>query len=426
MSEDPPSRAVVNRVKRIAPGARVSGKFGDFIVSTDGKRRKRARVFGHVIEAAAANKYRVLFDNNITLECFSNSLRVESASSSVPPDVPPPPPQDHSDNPFEQQRAEAAREQFEADCQEQEEEEHLPSSSPEAEDEAGEENAAEEEQGGSQENPDPEGLMPGQLPGATEAVQPDYQSRKRAAIIKIKELVGKDVIIKSGRDQICWTVESEHDPPPEDCLSHTQPGMPLGLTDFIVSEYRQDEVLCCLFLHLSFKDWKTKVLLLNEAIKHSKAKVKAFTAQEFLIGLGLLIGSAEFAQQGKDLFVSRDQKKCGGGDIEIWSSLIPHPSFDCHMSYSRFKDFRRFLPEIWYDFQLKDEGDPWWMFAGAVSEFNDIRRERVRASSWKVIDELMSAWRPRTTALGGLPNISFILRKPEPLGEGLLSSCFLL
>ena len=88
MSEDPPSRAVVNRVKRIAPGARVSGKFGDFIVSTDGKRRKRARVFGHVIEAAAANKYRVAFDNNITLECFSNSLRVESASSSVPPDVP--------------------------------------------------------------------------------------------------------------------------------------------------------------------------------------------------------------------------------------------------------------------------------------------------------------------------------------------------
>ncbi len=28
----------------------------------------------------------------------------------------------------------------------------------------------------------------------------------------------------------------------------------------------------------------------------------------------------------------------------------------------------------------------------------------------------MSAWRPRTTALGGLPNISFVVRKPEPLG----------
>jgi hypothetical protein len=31
----------------------------------------------------------------------------------------------------------------------------------------------------------------------------------------------------------------------------------------------------------------------------------------------------------------------------------------------------------------------------------------------------MCAWRPRTTALGGLPNISFVVRKPEPLGTEL-------
>ncbi len=28
----------------------------------------------------------------------------------------------------------------------------------------------------------------------------------------------------------------------------------------------------------------------------------------------------------------------------------------------------------------------------------------------------MSSWRPRTTKLGGLPNISHVPRKPEPLG----------
>jgi hypothetical protein len=88
MFEDQSSHAVINRVKRIAPGACVSGKFGDFIDSTDGKRWEQARFYGHVIEAAAANKYRVAFDNNIALECFSNSLCVESASSSVPPDIP--------------------------------------------------------------------------------------------------------------------------------------------------------------------------------------------------------------------------------------------------------------------------------------------------------------------------------------------------
>jgi hypothetical protein len=89
-------------------------------------------------------------------------------------------------------------------------------------------------------------------------------------------------------------VESEHDPPPEDCLSHTRSGMPLGLMDCVVSSYRQDEVLCLLFLRLSFKDWKAKVSLLNEAVKNSKGKVKVFSAQEFLMGLGPLIGAAEF------------------------------------------------------------------------------------------------------------------------------------
>jgi hypothetical protein len=68
--------------------------------------------------------------------------------------------------------------------------------------------------------------------------------------------------------------------------------------------------------------------LLNEAIQCSKAKVKQFSASEFLIGLGLFIGCAEFAQNGKDLFVSQDQKKYAEVEIETWSSLIPHPSFD--------------------------------------------------------------------------------------------------
>ena len=41
----------------------------------------------------------------------------------------------------------------------------------------------------------------------------------------------------------------------------------------------------------------------------------------------------------------------------------------------------------------------------------------------KVLDESMSSWRPRTTATGGLPNISFIMRKPEPLGTELKTVC---
>ncbi len=108
-------------------------------------------------------------------------------------------------------------------------------------------------------------------------------------------------------------------------------------------------------------------------------------------------------------------KKIDCNDKENWDSLVSHPSFDNHMSYSRFKEFRRFLPEIWVNEAAKDE-DPWYKFSSAIDDFNDIRRTSITTSRWKVADESMSAWRPRTTALGGLPNISFVVRKPEPLG----------
>ena len=40
---------------------------------------------------------------------------------------------------------------------------------------------------------------------------------------------------------------------------------------------------------------------------------------------------------------------------------------------------------------------------------------QVVSSYEKVLDESMSSQRPRTTTTGGMPNTSFILRKPEPL-----------
>lgn len=67
--------------------------------------------------------------------------------------------------------------------------------------------------------------------------------------------------------------------------------------------------------------------------------------------------------------------------------------------------------------------DPWWKFKKAIDQFNKIRMMQVVSSYEKVLDESMSSWRPRTTATGGLPNISFILRKPEPLGTELKTVC---
>ena len=85
-AEEPP-RSV--RVKRIAVHARVSGKFGDFIDNDlSGRRRTRSRIFGTVVEAVDSKRYKVIFDNGQLLECYSNSLKVET-SGSLPPDLAP-------------------------------------------------------------------------------------------------------------------------------------------------------------------------------------------------------------------------------------------------------------------------------------------------------------------------------------------------
>jgi hypothetical protein len=103
-------------------------------------------------------------------------------------------------------------------------------------------------------------------------------------------------------------------------------------------------------------------------------------------------------------------------DFNQWPSISPSPQFEQYMAFSCFKDFCQFLPRLFAD-ESKKENDPWWEFSGAVEEFNLIRSTKVICSPWISINETMCVWRPWTTALGGLPYISFIVRKPEPLGK---------
>jgi hypothetical protein len=105
-------------------------------------------------------------------------------------------------------------------------------------------------------------------------------------------------------------------------------------------------------------------------------------------------------------------------DNDVWPSLCQDPHFEQFMPFSRWKDLWRFFPEIFAD-EAKKETDPWYQFSSVIDEFNTICQSEVVSSQWISIDETMSAWKPLKTALGGLPNISFIVRKPEPLGKNL-------
>ena len=57
----------------------------------------------------------------------------------------------------------------------------------------------------------------------------------------------------------------------------------------------------------------------------------------------------------------------------------------------------------------------WWRAKHLFDGFN-IACKNIAASFLKVGDELMSGIRFRTMAKGNLPHLSYIFRKPEPLG----------
>ena len=162
------------------------------------------------------------------------------------------------------------------------------------------------------------------------------------------------------------------------------------------------------------------MLAMNKAIvyynQHSSTrKIKLFTEGEFLIALGLLIGSVCYAQKGSALWND-------GRSFKNWETIEPAADFDKYMKAYRFKEFRRFLPVI-YENPLTQHIDPWWKFSEAIKEFNKARKDIFNTSNVFGLDETMSAFKPQKTKTGGLPNITYILRKPEPLGTEFKNGC---
>jgi hypothetical protein len=87
-----------------------------------------------------------------------------------------------------------------------------------------------------------------------------------------------------------------------------------------------------------------------------------------------------------------------------------------YMKFHPFKLWKQFIVKVNEESARKRDGDPWWQFATPIDGLNDVRLNKISNSLWDILDESMSSYHPRTTATGSLPNISFILRKPEPLG----------
>jgi len=202
----------------------------------------------------------------------------------------------------------------------------------------------------------------------------------------------------------------------------------LGLReiDAIMRKAGFDVLLAFIFIFISFKDWEEKLDKMNEAVQLENEKVAGgkkvplFSAEEFLKGFGILIAAAGYNCKGAELWSKEPEGDIWfGNDVSTWPNIIPAPNFSRFMSLNRFNQWRKFITFINKDPTLMHDGkqDPWWEFSGAVDEFNQHRLRCLLHSLRLIEDESMSAWVPRTTPTGGLPNISHIDRKPEPLGK---------
>jgi len=356
--------------KRLCPNQHVSGSVGEFIEGPS-KRRRRQRWFGHIVRAVGENKYLVRSNNGEEKECSSNILKVEHIAASLPPDVPVPIPE----NVREEVMLEGAIAEIEHDAEEGED---LPDIRPEEEDveqeeemeEQNEEPCAEESNQNEATQNDAEGRMSGELPTAEQSSVKDYHSIKKAAKEKIAALVGHEVTVGTrSNGTMKWKVVATFEPPDEYLLGDTLNRESFGLKNFSSTDYKQSEVLADIFLQLSFMDWKCKVEKMNEAVKAEKCKCRKFSQEEFLIGLALIIGAAEFSQKGVDFFGSKEI--LDNKDDDLWHSISASPRFEQYMPFSRFKDFWHFFPSIFAN-QNKKDIDPWYQFCDSIEEYNQI------------------------------------------------------
>jgi hypothetical protein len=123
--------------------------------------------------------------------------------------------------------------------------------------------------------------------------------------------------------------------------------------------------------------------------------------------------------------ISRVFQQSGGKNISITKCIADilkqdFPLFE--ISRNRFQDLTALYPyafigpetttRVWNGAQ-----DPWYPIIDHVNGYNTNRTLRIAASKEKTVDETMSPFMPQTTKRGGLPHLSFVKRKPKPLGS---------
>ena len=244
-----------------------------------------------------------------------------------------------------------------------------------------------------------------------------YAVRLTNARAKLEGMLGEKVTITNARGgRVEWSVVKEcHQE------NYTPERQDIGLKNFSIKDAEEETIFADICMLLSPLTWQQQLFRLNTAIdKHntnsSSKGIIHFTGQEFFTARALVFASVCFSENGSQLFECDEEAAFAG-----WT--IP-PAFKKHMKLYRFKEYRRFIPITMESEDLKRDGDDWYQAKDYIDRFNKRRMDEVTFSVWDILDESMSAFVPKKTKLGGLPNISYIQRKPEPLGtEFKVGSC---
>jgi hypothetical protein len=172
------------------------------------------------------------------------------------------------------------------------------------------------------------------------------------------------------------------------------------LTDFSFGNFTKKKLLEYLYPG----DFTTNFEVFRVEFETTFPQAKPPTKGEVWRFMGMLIGATQFTQRGRELFRQTS-----------YAGLRGHPNYARFMSEVRFEQFKKVFHFLFADVTRKNS-DAWWPIRGGVDGYNANRKNKVRRTRVICVDEAMSAYQPRASKTGGLPHLSFIKRKPRPLG----------
>lgn len=148
-------------------------------------------------------------------------------------------------------------------------------------------------------------------------------------------------------------------------------------------------------------------LMDNNSNVQKKRHVKIASEYEWWALWGIIFAACPVGKGGQFLFQNAKERKI------VQGVNFGKDGLDV-MSWTRFKQIKEQIHFAFYDYTCPD--DPYHPVRTLVDGYNDNRKQNVASSIKIVLDESMSPFKPRTSKTSGWPNISFIFRKPKPLG----------